>query len=338
MSIFFYLIFTFLTLLIIFISKKYKFFYDNKRDNHKKTFNPQKNYFLGGLILFIFVSIFLTFKISYIELIFLFLIFLIGLFSDFRLLNDPKKRFILQAVVIFIFVSVLDTKIMFTRINIMDAYLQNEYLNYVFVVFCLMILINGSNFIDGLNTLLITYKIIILLTLLIVFEIYLNIPQYIYELFFVLLIIFIFNLFGKIILGDSGAYLISIIYGLSLINFSNEYYLFSPFFIILLLWYPCFELLHSMIRRIVLKKKSYDADTKHLHQLLYSKIFKNKKQNFKINHFTTSIIINLYNFISFSLGAMFIYNSEVLIFIIISNIFVYMIIYNFLKNQKKTNK
>jgi len=129
MPIFFYLIFTFLTLLIIFISKKYKFFYDNKIDNHKKAFNPQKNYFLGGLILFIFISIFLTFKISYIELIFLFLIFLIGLFSDFGLLNDPKKRFILQAVVIFIFVSALDTKIMSTRINIMDAYLQNEYLN-----------------------------------------------------------------------------------------------------------------------------------------------------------------------------------------------------------------
>ena len=54
----FYPIFVVLAFLIIFISKKYKFFLDKKKDNHKKIYNPNKNYFLGGIFLIIFVLYF----------------------------------------------------------------------------------------------------------------------------------------------------------------------------------------------------------------------------------------------------------------------------------------
>ena len=51
----------------------------------------------------------------------------------------------------------------------------------------------------------------------------------------------------------------------------------SPYFIANLLWYPAFENLFSIIRRILSSKKNYIADNHHLHQLLYS--YLNKKNN-----------------------------------------------------------
>ncbi len=338
MHIFFYLSFAIFTFFLILISKKYQFFLDRKLDNHKKILNPENNYFLGGLILISFISIVYILKGIHFNLFFFLIIFFIGILSDLKLLNDPKKRFIFQSSIIFLFVIFLDIQIYSTRIELIDFYLKNKYLNYFFVTFCLMILINGSNFIDGLNSLLILYKITILIILIIFFENYLISIQYNYELLFILLFLLVLNLFGYIILGDSGAYLISAIFGINLINFYNENFFFSPYFIILLLWYPCFELLYSIIRRLTSKKKSYNADVLHLHQLLYIKIFKKNKLNFKVNHLAISIIINLYNFISFYIGKNFIYSSKTIIIIILINMMIYLVIYKYLSNKKIKGK
>ena len=335
MSHYYYPIFVVSIFFLIIISKKLQYFIDQKKDKHKKIFNPKKNFFLGGIILFFFIMSILILKGKYIELLFLFSIFFLGILSDFKILNDPKKRFILQGIVIFVFVTFLEIKISSTRLDVFDLYLQNNILNCVFVVFCLMILINGSNFVDGLNTLLITYKIFILLTLIIFFDGNFIFNHNNYDLLFILLLILILNSFGIIILGDSGAYLISTIFGLSLIDFSNQNNFISPFFIILLLWYPCFELLYSIIRRLSSNKKTYNADIKHFHQLLYLRILKRSKFNFKINHFITSLIINLYNFFIFCLGVNFIYQTKILIIIIGLNMVLYLIFYNFLNNKIK---
>ena len=109
----------------------------------------------------------------------------------------------------------------------------------------------------------------------------------------------------------------------------------TPYFVVLLLWYPCFELLFSMARRISLNLETYNPDTNHLHQLLYLKIFKRSKLDFKINHFLVSAIINLYNFGSFYLGSNFFYNSKILILITFFNISIYIFVYSFLKKNNK---
>ena len=226
-------------------------------------------------------------------MLFIGLIFLTGLFSDFKLLENPKKRFLIQSVILFIFIYVIDLKIPLTKIDIIDYYLKNIYFNKIFTVFCLMIFINGSNFIDGINTLLIGYNVLICSFLLIFFEPILPNTLIIQCLLIVLLILLLFNFFGKIILGDSGSYLLSFFIGIYLIHFSNSTDSFSPFFIILLLWYPCFELLFSIIRRIIYNKKVYEPDTNHFHQILL-KFFSKKFKNEKINHIATSTCINGY--------------------------------------------
>ena len=51
---------------------------------------------------------------------------------------------------------------MSSRVVFFDNILKNYYFNLLFTVFCLLILINGSNFIDGLNSLLISYLAIVI--------------------------------------------------------------------------------------------------------------------------------------------------------------------------------
>ena len=156
-----------------------------------------------------------------------------------------------------------------------------------------------------------------------------------YELIFVLSFILILNSFGIIILGDSGAYLISIFLGIYLIDFANQNYIISPYFVILLLWYPCFELLFSITRRVTSNLEAYNPDITHLHQLIYLKIFKRNKLDFRINHFLVSVIINLYNFGSFYLGSNFFNDTKILILITFFNISLYIFVYSFLKKNNK---
>ena len=197
-----------------------------------------------------------------------------------------------------------------------------------------MVLVNGGNFIDGLNGLLLKYYLIVYLFILFNFpdNSYVN-TDFLSNLSIILSIILIFNLFGFLYMGDSGAYLLSILSGIYLINFSYNNDYISPFFIILLLWYPCFELLFSMIRRFKNKSKTYKPDTSHLHQFIYNFIKKNLNFQDKIIHFSTSILINSYNLLIFTFAINFIYSSKALILTIILNIFVYISSYVFFKKK-----
>jgi Na+/melibiose symporter-like transporter len=112
----------------------------------------------------------------------------------------------------------------------------------------------------------------------------------------------------------------------------------SPFFIILLLWYPCFELLFTISRRVLKKKSSFFPDNLHLHYLLAS-FFKNrfnlKKKNSDI---FTSLSVGIYNYFIFYYSINFISRTKNLITIILINILLYSFIYIILKNLKMRRK
>ena len=330
----FLIIFTLLTALLILICKKKKLFVDFKFEKHKRYSSKSKSYSIGGLLLisFLFYHYFYL-KSEYLIFIYLFSIFFIGFLSDLKKLNSVSLRFFLQIILILFFSQVLNIEIRTTKIDFIDHLLSNPYLNSIFVTFCLMVFVNGGNFIDGLNTLLIKYFIILYLILLIPLAPFLlDDFDLIKNLVLILIILFCLNSLGIIYMGDSGAYLLSLFTGYILINFSSNNLSISPYFIIVLLWYPCFELLFSMIRRRLSQKKTYKPDTRHLHQLLNDFLkYKFNIKNYKISHLFTSIIINLYNLLIFIISLEFIYNSEILITILVINIFIYLLTYNSLK-------
>ena len=92
--------------------------------------------------------------------------------------------------------------------------------------------------------------------------------------------------------------------GFALIKIYNLNAYISPYFIILLLWYPCFENLFSIIRKTLNNKNPLLPDNEHLHHFLFI-ILKNK---FNINQLLannlSSILINLFNFLILYIGSM----------------------------------
>ena len=86
--------------------------------------------------------------------------------SDLKILDSAKKRFFIQIIIVLSFTFVVQLEVTPTKIIFFDNMIENTYWSFIFTTFCLMILINGSNFIDGLNGLLLGYSLLIILTLL----------------------------------------------------------------------------------------------------------------------------------------------------------------------------
>ena len=50
-------------------------------------------------------------------------------------------------------------------IDFFDKILEINFFNIIFLLFCLLVLVNGSNFLDGLNTLVVVYFLICLVSI-----------------------------------------------------------------------------------------------------------------------------------------------------------------------------
>ena len=93
--------------------------------------------------------------------LYIFLFFLIGLIGDLNLFKSVMIRFLLQILLIVFFVISLNISVMDLRVGFLNEILDNFYFNIFFVSFCFLVLVNGSNFIDGCNGLAIGYYLII---------------------------------------------------------------------------------------------------------------------------------------------------------------------------------
>ena len=216
-------------------------------DRHQKFASKKKIPLSGGIYIFLIFLPFYNENLLSVY-VFLILILLVGLFSDLKFIKSALLRFILQIFIVLFCIINNDYELQNTKIFILDKLLLNEIFNYIFVTFCILIVINGSNFLDGLNTLNIGYySIIFLFIFLLNKDPSFEIEKIQFEYFIIaFLIIFILNFLNKIYLGDSGSYLLGFIFSLFLIKIYMWNQNISPFFIILLLWYPSFETLFSI--------------------------------------------------------------------------------------------
>ena len=322
-----------LCLIINYISLKYNFFIDKKVFPHKSFVSKNSVPISGGLIFTLSALLFLKFETNYSYIIFL--IFVVGILSDLNILKSPYKRFILQISVIFFLAFLSKSFISSIRIPLFDHLLTITLFKYFFVIFCLLILINGSNFIDGVNTLLIGYFISVILIVIILTNKYdLNFEtQNLKFIFSTLLVLFVFNFFEKFFCGDGGSYVISLIVGYYLIELSNLYLIVSPYFIACLLWYPAYECLFSMIRKKIKKSEITGPDNRHLHQLLFVFFSKKMKLNKWIISSLAGITINTYNLIIFYFALINVSQTKTLVFIIFLNVILYNTIYFVLKKN-----
>ena len=339
------IVFTLVSLILLifyttsFVKKKNILLSFTGDDHQKKTVDISVP-LIGGFILLILFSIIFFEQNHKLFLILLILIFIIGIGSDLKIISSPAFRILLQSIVVFIAVFFLDMSILTTRINFIDFAISNYYINIFFTIFCILILINGANLIDGLNGLVLGYFFIVFYFLfkLNFFTLYFLSIDNIILIVLVFVILLIFNFTNRVFIGDSGAYILGFVFGAWVIFLQHKLQNISPFYIILLLWYPCFENLFSIIRKLKFGKSPVCPDTSHLHQLIFFYLQKKSKFSKKITNNISSILINFYNFIILYIGSLNPYNTNHQLFIIFSSILIYLILYIQLFKLKKINK
>lgn len=330
----FFIAFMFLKLLNYLLTKN-KFALDGilAEDSHKKFANLNTSVPLSGALYFTPLVFFFNLN-DWLFLLICISFACLGFLSDIRYLNAPKKRLLIQIILILIYLLFNKDLIIDIRIDFINNYLEVNLFRVLIISFFILVLINGYNFIDGVNILSsLNFLIVLFFSLLLINNNYdQNISKFLIFLIIFLIVFLPFNFIGKNFLGDGGVYLLSLITGLLLIKISQANSNISPYFIANLLWYPAFENLFTILRRVFLNKKNYLPDNNHLHQLIF-KYFKIKnlfKKNYLISSFV-GILINLYLLIFYFIGYMFYENTNIQIFLILFGIFSYLITFFILK-------
>lgn len=188
-----------------------------------------------------------------------------------------------------------------------EIYLSN--FSFLFTLFCILLVTNAYNFIDGIDGLTSTQFLISLLIIL--FYIYFENPEnlksidikLVYILIFLSIMFLILNLglypTKKIFLGDNGSNLLGFILGWIIIYFALKDYIPST----LCIWVvslPCIDLLRVFIDRIKLRKNPFHPDRLHIHFLFKEKNYSNSSILFLLSF--GSVIFGFLGYISFIIG------------------------------------
>jgi len=269
-----------------------------------QAFHEDKILRVGGISFYIIFSIIIFFISSQIFYDLFFLAsacFFVGLIDDIKFSNSPKLRLILLFFLINFLIIIFNIETPQFQIFYIDIILsESKWLKFFLLSICFLIIINGSNFIDGYNGLLLGQFSIILIIL--------NFINYYFnsELFFLGVSFLSINLSllffnfpkARLFLGDSGSYLIGGTLSYLLIKTSASTKLFiPPFFFGCLIYYIAFEVIFSFFRKIIIEKKNpFYPDSNHLHMLLF-KYFKKKNILIKANY-KTGLSVNLIYLIS----------------------------------------
>mgnify|MGYP001198035623 CR=1 FL=1 len=283
---------TFMYLLLlastILISKKLEF-YD--KPNIRKIHNS--NVFnTGGLIIYLFYLVIVNFfEFNHnIELIISigFFICLVG-FIDDRINLKPSNK------VIFIIIPSAYLILNGISVNNLGNY---EYIGFLnlgkfqlpFLILATGLLINATNYIDGVDGLLLSFFVCCLGYYIILIEDAKTI--YLIKL---LLIPAILNLFlnmlpskskFKFFSGNTGSLFIGFFISFLTIELYNGFNI-HPVYLIWPLWYPIYDFLFVSINRAILKKSIFSADNSHLHHKILNK--------FKKNHLNTILLFFVSN-------------------------------------------
>ena len=155
---------------------------------------------------------------------------------------------------------------------IIGEWLNNPILAYPFYTLCLALLMNGMNFIDGMNGILAAFSWSILGCCLVLSY---SVGEYgmATDLLFIAIPLLLFSLVnypgGFLFMGDAGAYLMGFVLGWWLIRFFGVYTEISSWSALLILSYPVTEVIYSTLRKLSKGASPFLPDIEHLHIKFY---------------------------------------------------------------------
>lgn len=330
------------------LKKTNKSFQNRFKDNDfikPQSFHSSPVPRFGGLVIislsFFYLFLFQKLNIFSYSIISLGLLFsVLGFFSDIKINIKPEIRLLFMLLISIFVIYLLEIKVTYVQFEFLDNLIKsNRIFSSLFVCLCLVFVINGCNFIDGFNGLLIgQYLIILSILYLIIYKIS-NI-DYLVNFIFLSIIIglsfLIFNFpFGKIFLGDSGSYFLGTILSLIIIEINKLNLNISPFFFACLLFYIFFEVIFSFFRKILIKRISpLNPDRQHLHMLFFQ--FINQRiNNLQKSNYLTGLVVNFLFFLIISPAILFYDNSFFCKIYFIILIFFYLIAYFLLSKKAK---
>jgi UDP-N-acetylmuramyl pentapeptide phosphotransferase/UDP-N-acetylglucosamine-1-phosphate transferase len=272
----------FVNLAVIWFSKK-TFFGIDYLNNEPQKFHKTPIPRLGGVGIFTaFLTLSLLLFFHRKESDFLLfsasssIVFLAGFAEDIKRKVKPSVRLLAamcSAVLGIYLIGALLTRL---DIGFIDKLLQFKLLAVIITLIAVAGVSNSFNIIDGYNGLASMVSIIIFFGLAYV-SFKLNdifLVEVSFFMIFTLIAFFLLNFpFGKIFLGDGGAYFVGFMVAEVSILLVERHKQVSAFFPLLLCIYPIFETIFSMYRKKIIRKSSaLKPDALHLHMLLHRRI------------------------------------------------------------------
>ena len=206
------------------------------------------------------------------------IIIFLTIIEDIKNFLSAKLRliilFFVSAIYVF-FADLPDIKISSIFIN--D---QNIIFFYSLYIMSLIMIMNGFNFIDGLNGLSSFNFITTFISIYFLANLYQDEEIKNWSMFLILLSLFFLFLnfpFGKFFLGDSGSYLYAFLSGSTIIILFERNSELPTFLALLILAYPITEIMFSITRKSFRKFSPILPDNLHIHQLIFYKLNGDKK-------------------------------------------------------------
>lgn len=282
----------------------------NNIENLSSKYNPIQKIHneyvppIGGLVIFLSFNIylFLFYRQSILLEIFILipsiLIFIVSFKEDLHSNVSPLIRFFTIFFASIVFTYFFYEQLPNIDINFINNFFESfPFIEILFYSLCLTALSNGFNMIDGMNGLagLTAISIVIgLITLLFITNQLMLLGNELSSLLILILVFLFFNFpFGKIFLGDSGAYWLGWILGvIILIIYSNDD--LNTWGAALLVFYPTTEVIFSTIRKSISNKNPFKPDLNHLHLKLYFTLKGPISRSKRFNSFTTLTLMPLW--------------------------------------------
>lgn len=316
----------FICFLLIYLDKQADAAGDSNLRNSPQTIHTKSVSRFGGVA--IFLALIITLYVAglswnnsiYFQVIILaFPAFLVGFLDDLKIEVTPLQRILMLIPVPLLFFYFTNLEVRSLELGVFDNFLKIDLLAIIFLVFCIVGMINAFNLIDGINGLLVSYIFTIIISLQMRDNVLLG------ELFYLaeypvllqiltgsLLAFFVLNLFGKIFMGDAGSYFLGALVCWILIH---QYQTIgaSAWSVMLILSYPFTDLVFSVIRRKFLTDHDLmQPDSMHLHHVIYKRLGKLKFKKEGSKHLLVTMAIFIFN-LPYLLCAVFYYQNSLLL-------------------------
>ncbi len=295
---------------------------------------------VGGAIVvlsILFTNFFFNSEKIYLILFTFFPILMIALMEDLNIPINAKLRMLFIVISSCLAIFLFSINFEHANISLIDeVLLSNYYISILVTIIMISAIVNAFNFIDGLNGLMSSITILILVCFA-----YVSFSKNYSEIFWicsvivsVYIVLFFFN-FPKSLFffGDTGAYFSGFSIAIIALFLSSEKD-FTPFYQLAVCTYPTIEVIFSFFRKTIYEDQSpMEPDNKHLHIMLNTLL---SKKNISQSNPLASLII-------FSIYAVYLYivnlnieNQDNLIFIILFFLISY--VFAYIKIRKIINK